>query len=240
MKSILKIVLVITAVVLGFFVYRSINAPLEFKKEQQDRYVKAVDRLMKIRDAQIAYKETNKKYASTFDSLTSFIDTGKIFIVNRIDTLEKKINSRGVEEFVDKTIIDTIGFEPVKERIFGDEDYKNLAKIEFNGKLVPIQLKSKSIEVPDSLKDKYDPEQVFKASIKKADILNGLDDNYIKVAISEKGGIEGNAIFVGSLSENNTNGNWTKEFEVEVKKFRGEFEEVKTKRQKVSEAKKES
>ena len=60
-----------------------ITAPIEFNKVKNERYLKVIDRLKDIRNAQIAYKSVNGLYSDNFDSLVKFIDSAQFTIMKK-------------------------------------------------------------------------------------------------------------------------------------------------------------
>ena len=59
MKTILQIVLWIACIVLGYLIYQSVNAPIEFNKVRKERFSEVITKLKDIRNAQEAYKSVN-------------------------------------------------------------------------------------------------------------------------------------------------------------------------------------
>ena len=51
MKTVLQILLSIVAIVLAFFIYKSIQRPIEFEKAKKVRYDATIERLKDIRKA---------------------------------------------------------------------------------------------------------------------------------------------------------------------------------------------
>ena len=80
-------------IVLWFFiaffavqVYNSVNAPIEFNKIKNERYLKVIDKLKDIRNAQIAYKSVNGVYSDNFEGLIKFIDTAQYTLIQKRDS----------------------------------------------------------------------------------------------------------------------------------------------------------
>ena len=66
-KRSIEIVLWFFIVFFGFKVYNSVNAPIEFNRVKNERYLKVIDKLKDIRNAQIAYKSVNGVYSNSFE-----------------------------------------------------------------------------------------------------------------------------------------------------------------------------
>src|SRR5690606_27727039 len=86
MKIALQIFLWLVSIVLGYMIYNSVNGPIDFKKIKQERSAKVIANLKDIRNSQEAYKTVNGRYANDFNSLVSFIDTGKYVITQHRDS----------------------------------------------------------------------------------------------------------------------------------------------------------
>lgn len=211
-RPILSILLFLVIGVLTYFNYKAIYGPVEFNKEKVVRYKRVIDKLKDIREVQIAHKEITGHYAKEFNGLLSFLDTAEYTITQRVDIKvldEEQTKAFGVDIYVDKVRIDTLGFRGVKDSLFGSSDrYKKMMEVPFsrdengNRRIVQMSaglLKLKNTTVP-----------VFELKVPKDWILHDLDPDLI---IQEKqviavDGINGAFIRVGSMEEVSTNGNW--------------------------------
>lgn len=212
LRPILSIALFVVIAVLAYFNYNAIYGPVEFNKEKVKRYERVIEKLKDIREVQMAHKEVAGYYAKDFTSLLTFLDTAEYTITQRVDIKEldeEQTKAFGVDMYVDKVRIDTLGFRGVKDSLFGTSDrYKNMMEVPFsrdeNGKRKIVQmnaglLKLKTTTVP-----------VFELKVPKDWILHDLDQDLV---IQEKqviavDGINGAFIKVGSMEEVSTNGNW--------------------------------
>ena len=70
MRIVFKTLLVLASIALAFICYRSIMDPIEFDREKNIRDKAVISRLVDIRKAQIAYKDSKGVYAASFDSDT--------------------------------------------------------------------------------------------------------------------------------------------------------------------------
>ena len=98
MKTVIQIVLVITIIVLGFFIWESIQKPIRFKQAYEFRKGKVVERLEHIRDAQVAYKSVYNRYTSSFDTLIHFLKTDSLPLVLMEGTLTDSMIEAGITE----------------------------------------------------------------------------------------------------------------------------------------------
>lgn len=111
---VLSIFFLVVAIVLAGVLVNNIKSKID-EDERIDRQETAViNKLKMIRDAEVAYLATNGKYTGSFDTLISFIDTGSIYLTQRIEDI--KILAYGREEVT--IIIDTIGQVPVRDSVF--------------------------------------------------------------------------------------------------------------------------
>ena len=81
-------------------------------KLKNKRYAEVIERLVDIRDAQLAHRQVTGEFAQDFDNLVKFIDTAQFTITQRRDTLvlDEELTKRygGVETMKEITLIDTL------------------------------------------------------------------------------------------------------------------------------------
>jgi len=203
---IIKSVLWVLIIVFAYKVYGSINGPIEFNKVKNERYLKVIDKLKDIRNAQIAFKSVNGIYSDNFDSLISFIDTAQYTLIQKRDSsfLEYDRTFR-IDMLREVVVIDTLGFASVKDSLFGNSNrYKNMASIPIDGVDENFKIKSDVID-----KNGYNV-PVFEVRVSKDVVLFDQNRDLLK---QEKGlmsvdGVNGPDIVLGSLNEVSTNGNW--------------------------------
>jgi hypothetical protein len=107
--NIVKIVLVILCIVVGYLCYNTIAKTLREQQQIAEVEGGVINRLNQIKEAQFAYKEAYGSFATTFDSLVWGVRNGRI------------ADFKQVGELVDsssKVQIDTI-YVPVTERLKG-------------------------------------------------------------------------------------------------------------------------
>ncbi|MCF1191861.1 hypothetical protein LRR18_09715 [Mangrovimonas sp. AS39] len=210
-KPILTLVLWVLIIYLGYLTFNSVYEPIKFNQEKNKRYAKVIEKLIDIRDAQLAHREITGKFAGDFNELISFIDTSKFVITQRRDTtvVDEELTRRygGVETLKEITLIDTLGYVPVKDSLFKDSDrYKRMMNVPGTDAKFEMQaglLEQGTSKIP-----------VFEASVKKSVIL--ADQNKDLVAqeneVVSVDGVNGNALKVGSMDEVKTIGNWPKNY----------------------------
>ncbi len=205
-KWMVSLVLVFTGALLVIKIYDGIMKPINFNKDKRVKYVKVIQKLKIIRDAQLAFYKVNGNYTENKEGLIQFIDSAKFAITEVRDTVVKvNKGSRWQPVIVDveKRIVDTIGYEPILKS-FQDKDYKNM----FN---VP-GVDEKQFELTVGLVEKIAGLQVpvFEARTEKKDLLKGMDISLVKQEMEaiESDQIKGEYVSVGSLNEVTTGGNW--------------------------------
>jgi hypothetical protein len=214
MKFILKNSKVITgslwilAVLLIYLNVSAISAPIEFNKVKKERYLKVIDRLKDIRNAQIAFKSVKGVYSNNFDSLINFVENAEYILIQKRDSsfLEYDRTYR-IDMLREVVVVDTLGFASVKDSLFGNSNrYKNMAEVPIDG---PDGVSFFAIKSDIIKKGDYNV-PVFEVSVSKDIVLWDQNKDLLK---QEKGlmsvdGVNGPSLVLGSMIEVNTNGNW--------------------------------
>jgi len=211
MKVVITILLWIGIVILGYYNYKAIWGPVEFNKVKKERYEKVIDKLKHIRNAQLAHREIIGGFESDFNGLIKFIDTAEYTITQRRDSsvLDKEFQKTyGVDKYVEKTFIDTLGTKSVADSLFDSpEQYQNMKYVPFTDNET-FQMEAGTIKVKDN------DVSVFEVKVNKRKILSDLDQDL--VAQEEQtvsvDGVNGKYIKVGSMEQVNTKGNWPKNY----------------------------
>ncbi|MBO5807160.1 MAG: hypothetical protein J6Q98_03080 [Bacteroidaceae bacterium] len=94
MKNLLKVLLLAIVVVLVIVNIRSVLSPIDFKDERLRRDSVVIDRLVKIKDAEVHYYKAHGQYTDNFDTLLNFVKNEKIYIVNKA----YELNDRQLEK----------------------------------------------------------------------------------------------------------------------------------------------
>ncbi|WP_299391456.1 hypothetical protein [uncultured Gelidibacter sp.] len=208
-KPILHIVLWVAIAFLGYSTFMSVYGEIQFNQLKEKRYAAVIEKLIDIRDAELAYKQVNGKFTDNFDALIKFVDTGKYVITQRRDSsivdAEATKLFGGVTIMKDIVLIDTLAFVSVKDSLFGaDTRYKTMMNVPVGKPGTKFSLKAGKLEnIP-----------VFEASVDKALILDGEDKNLIakEKQVVSVDGVNGPKLMVGSMDEVKTNGNWPKNY----------------------------
>ena len=214
-KRALELFLWVLSIFFASQIYSSINGPIKFNQVKNDRYTQVIDRLKDIRTAQIAHKDVNGFYANNFDSLVSFIDNGIFTVIEKRDSSYLEYNrTYRIDMLKEVEIVDTLGFVPVKDSLFGDnESYKMMAKVPVEGTDSEFSIKADIID-----KNGYQV-PVFEVKVKKDVVLfdqnKDLLDQENKVISVD--GVNGPEIILGSMSDVSTSGNWPTIFDAKNK-----------------------
>lgn len=206
MKLALQAVLWILAVFFSYKIYDSINGPINFNKTKNERYAVVINKLKKIRKAQIAHKDVKGVYSNNFDSLVKFIDTGIFTLVEKRDSSYMEYDrTYRIDMLREVIVIDTLGYVPVKDSLFNNsKSYRNFASVPFGGVDADFKIDAKIID-----KNGYKV-PVFEVKVAKDIILHDQDTDLLKIENETVSvdGVNGPEIILGSLTEVSTNGNW--------------------------------
>lgn len=215
-KTILLAGLWLLSIFFAVKIFQSISDPIKFNKVKNQRYADVIDRLKDIRLAQVAHKDVKGEFSNNFDSLVKFVDTGIFTITQQRDSSYYQYSPiYQIDILQEVVIIDTLGFVPVKDSLFGkSQRYKEIARIPVDGIEETFKLESKIIDkngfkVP-----------VFEVKVAKNIVLYDYQDSYLlqkeEQTISVDG-VNGSEIILGSLTDVSTNGNWPTIFDTERK-----------------------
>jgi hypothetical protein len=121
LNRILSIVFLIAALGLGYMLYRSVDDVMQEEKRIAATEARIIEKLQMLRDAQTAYIATKGEYAGSWNELKTFIEEGKIWLVQRKETT--KLLEYGKEEIVVQ--LDTLGSVYVMDSLFNERRYPN-------------------------------------------------------------------------------------------------------------------
>jgi hypothetical protein len=214
-KPVILIVLWVIIGYLGYITFMSVYGEIKFNKLKDERYKVVIENLKDIRDSQLAHRTVTGKFEGNWDNLVKFIDTAQFTLTQRRDStiIDEEMTRRfGVDMTKEIVIIDTLGYVPVKDSLFGaDPRYKTMMNL-------PVGKAGSKIELKAGMLDQNGIQiPVFEARAPKDLILDGEDKNLIskEKEVVSVDGVNGDAIVVGSMDEVNTNGNWPKNYSKE-------------------------
>lgn len=204
MKHLIKILLAIAIVVIGYFVIQSIMAPIRFNQAKEKRYNVTIKRLKDVRTAQVAFRSVNDRYTGSFDSLITLLKEGKFKVIKQIGSEDDSLavaQKRVYRETVWVNVRDSL-----LKNYWVDTLYlvDSLRYIPFSGGK-EFDLAAGEIVTASKIKVK-----VFECKAHNDDILNGLDRqeivniNDLQRQLERFPGLQ-----VGSMEEATNNaGNW--------------------------------
>lgn len=209
MKLVIQLVLWVVIIFLGYLVFNAVYGPVKFNDLKERRYTKVIERLKDIRAAQLAHQQVTGQFAKDFNGLIRFIDTGEFVIVQRRDSTVLDVEYKkayGVDQYKDITLIDTLGYTSIKDSLFNDDRYKEMAKVPINGVDANFELNAGTFVKNDT---KF---PVFEAKVNKSVVLHDQNKDLIAQEKQIVGVDQVNGAFlrVGSMEEVNTVGNWPK------------------------------
>ncbi len=73
----------VIAFILAAYLINSIKFSIDEEARISNAEEKIINKLIMIREAQIAFQNVNSRYTDNWDSLINFVDSGKIFIIQR-------------------------------------------------------------------------------------------------------------------------------------------------------------
>ena len=196
-NKIIQAILITIAVVLGYLIYDSINAPVQFDKVRAAREAVVINYLKKIRSAEFIYKKLNDHYTGSFDTLINFMGTAEIPVVKMVPDPTDTTYTR--------TINDTVGYIKVADSLFGKHpkiDYHKINIIPFSQN-VPFKLQAGIIKKGGVKVNVFQAEAPFTA------YLDGMDKQLVINLIASETQIKKYpGLKVGSMTEPSTDGNW--------------------------------
>jgi len=206
MKTGIQIGLWIISIFFAFMIYKSISAPITFDKIKKERYKAVIEKLKDIRDVQEAHRVVKGKYASNFNDLIKFIEVGKFTVTQQRDSSYMEVDKTyKIDVLREVRIIDTLGFVPIKDSLFGGSDrYKKIMDVPYakNGEKFTMSAKTHNANGFNAT--------VFEAKVNKRVVLSDQPEDLIKREETLKSveEVPGPEIIVGSLEEVSTSGNW--------------------------------
>lgn len=119
LTKVLSFVFLLAALGLGYLLWKGVDNVVETEKRIALIEAAVIEKLQMLRDAELAYQASNGEYADNWSDLRNFIQTGKIWIVERKETTE--LLEYGKEETT--VTFDTLGSVNVKDSLFNERKY---------------------------------------------------------------------------------------------------------------------
>lgn len=192
LTKILTYVFLVIAIGLAAYLVNLIYSDIESKRRIAEVEARVVEKLKMIREAQIAYQAVHGQYTSDWDKLISFINNGKIYVVERREEIIPL--DYGADSLV--VHVDTLDAVNVKDSLFSRIKYPNLVIED-----LPL--------IPESNK-KF---EIFADKITKSgvtvDVIEVRDVDPIDKTRKEDSEIKNRRpLRFGSRTEITTSGNW--------------------------------
>jgi hypothetical protein len=182
---------ILPAFALSFLIYKSINNALEFQAKEIAHIKVVIERLTKIREAQLAYRDVHEQYAPTFEELLEFIKFGKYPVERRIGNADDSVAvAAGLVK------IDTIYFDVLGYKFIETFPVDSLPFVPFAKDRIRFDMDAGFITSPEGI-----DMPVFAASTNYNVFLKDLYEMYGRLSVDS-------IIQVGSMAEPITTGNW--------------------------------
>ena len=208
MKTAIQITLFLAIIVLGYFVWESIQAPIRFRKEVDIREAATINKLIDIRTMQVAYKDVNGKYTGSFDTLIYFVKHDSFPIVRKDLQEGWDPDEYTEEEGIRKGLIKiSVTKKSVLDSLFGkDYPIDRIRYVPFTNQ-GQFELGAGQVMTGSKVTVK-----VFEVSALYDSLLAGLDEQLVINYVYEREKItKFPGLRVGSLEEATNNaGNWEK------------------------------
>ena len=207
MKIVVRILLGVAIIILGYLVVESIMEPIRFNKEKKKREDATIQNLKDIRTAQVAYKTKYAKYTGSFDTLINFVKFDSFPVVMAIGRISDSLWEKGVTEkeaIKMGIIIRDTSYVSVLDSIFSKTyPIDSLRFVPYSQE--EFFLDATKIETASKVKV-----NVFEAHVLNNVLLHGLNKQLIINYSAEREKITGfKGLKVGSLEEATNNaGNW--------------------------------
>jgi len=186
--KILTIVFYLVSIGLAYFLVNGIAHDIKQEKIINAEEAKVINKLMQIRDAELAYQTVNGAFTSDWNKLVSFVDTGVLYITERKETIIR-LDYGADSVYVE---IDTLGSVAVKDSLFSSD---------FEVDRLPY--------VPDSDKQfKVWADKINKSGV-MVDVIEVVDPDPIDPTRNEENEIKNRKpLRFGSRTDVTTAGNW--------------------------------
>ena len=196
-NNIIKGLLAVVIIILVYLIYDSVMRPVRFNKEVTKRNAAVIQNLKDIRSVQLSYKNINNCYMGSFDTLIDFLKNGEIAVVKMVPDPE--------DTTFTKTIRDTLGFIPVIDSLFSKRQGFDPDRLKF----VPFTNNEIFTMEADVIEKGGVDVNVFEAKTPYKTFLAGLNEQMVINLIASKEQLEKYpGLFVGSMVEPSTDGNW--------------------------------
>lgn len=191
--SIIAIVLVFPILFLTFRNIKSIQNELKYLELVEKRFDKVINHLVKIREAELAYKQAKGSYCDNFDTLINFLKNGQVPILKQVGNMDDSVAvAQGL------AYIDTNWVPVIDNAYIITFPLDSLRYVPYGKDNTEFTLASDMLYINES-----NSVPVFESTAKWRDFLGDLWADYGRMP-------KDSIIKVGSLEEPTTNGSWSK------------------------------
>ncbi len=210
MKLVIKTVLLIAIFILSYFIWQSIDEPIQFKRNKKKRYKATIQKLKDIRTAEEAFFAVHNRYTGDFDSLVNFVKNDSIPIVKAIGSVPDDMTEKEALR-LGKISRDTSYIGTLDSLYCDNYPIDSLPYVPYtNGQ--KFVLGAKVLEVGSKVNETVLKVPVFEAKVLNRVLLKGLNKQ-LRINLDDEAfkmdrypGLK-----VGSLETNvNNAGNWEK------------------------------
>ncbi len=211
-KIILQLVLLIIAIYFSYLIYETIMEPIRFQRAYKYRSNIVKEKLMKIRDVEVAFESKYGHYTASWDTLINFAKHDSIYVVKAYGTVPDSIynKARTKKEAIMTALKlgiirrDTIKIA-VRDTLFKEPyDIDTLKYIPFSNPREVFQLNAGYITTTSHIKL-----PVFEVKAHNNSFLKGLNRQMV-INMNDEARTNNKfpGLKVGSMTEVTTSGNW--------------------------------
>ena len=212
-KIVINVVLMVAVVFLAIKFYNNMMQPIDFKKDFKYRSDLVKEKMMKIREVELAYLDQYNKFTSDFDSLISFVQNDSLKVIKAEgevpDSLYLKYGKKEAEiKALAFGIIsrDTIKVS-VKDSLFQTGNCDTLRFVPYSNLTEEFQLQAGILTTLSKLK-----RPVFELKVHNNTFTESMPKKYEQSVINLNDAARDNEKFpgliIGSMFEVSTSGNW--------------------------------
>ncbi len=201
MRRVIQLVLLAVIVFLSYLIIVGVQRPIEFNKEKEKRYKKIIEKLILIRDAEMAYKSVKGKYAGDWDSLVIVMKTDSFPMVKKTGYVPEHLTEKqAIDSGYAKR--DTFRVSMI-DSLFKKFSPDSIKYVPFTDAAI-FELAAKQLETGSKV-----VVPVLEVKVHNDVILKGMDDQLrINLNADRRRLDKYPGLKIGSLEEASTSGNW--------------------------------
>lgn len=173
LKIALTVVMIGLAAAITFVDFSSVNRPIEFEKKAHARDTVVINRLIAIKDAEVAYRKEKGAYTNDFDSLINFVKSSKSTTIVK----EFELNDRHIDLIAGYKKNDLKKAGDAMVGVTPDEAHAYIAQILKSGDKTRINEINSLIIIPENRKK--DKEWIKRQMVENKYRRDTISTNYI-------------------------------------------------------------